>query len=125
MGSSLTQIAELLAIVVPTGKCPSRAKLRRWVHVRWERAGKMAQLLELADRPLVVALCIDDIFFHRQPVLVGVEPHSMAWLICQKEQDRSGRTWYQVLQPWKRLEYAVADAGSGLLRHPAAEVIAV
>jgi hypothetical protein len=62
----------------------------------------------------VVTGCFDEIFFHGKPVLVGVEPHSMAWLLGEHAADRSGATWTQALQGFDALEQAVVDGGSGL-----------
>ncbi len=76
------------------------------------RAGEVLRVLDRACRELVLTLCIDEIFLGRRPVLVGVEPHSMAWVIGQKAEDRSGQTWYESLRDWDHLEYVVADAGS-------------
>ena len=64
--------------------------------------------------PLARVLCPDEIFFHGKPVLVAVEPHSMAVLLCQKAADRKGQTWRDALRPFAGLEHVVADAGTGL-----------
>ena len=114
MGLSLSQIEELLALILPRPLCPSRATLGRWVQAWAKRAGEALRVLDQACQHLVLLLCLDEIFFHRQPVLVGVEPQSMAWLLGQRATDRSGATWSAALEPWSRLEYAVADAGTGL-----------
>jgi hypothetical protein len=114
MGLSLTQILCLLAIIIPGAECPARATLGRWVQIWSARAGKVLQVLDRFCKEAVVTMCIDEIFFGQQPVLVGVEPHSMAWVIGRKAEDRKGRTWQEALRPWDRLEYAVADAGLGL-----------
>ena len=68
------------------------------------------------SRGLVVTGCFDEIFFHGNPVLVGVEPHSMAWVLGEHAVDRSGSTWTEALQGFDALEQAVADGGSGLRR---------
>jgi CxxC motif-containing protein (DUF1111 family) len=47
-------------------------------------------------------------------VLVGVEPHSFAVLLCTRAEDRTAATWPQALQPFTGLRQAVHDAGSGL-----------
>jgi hypothetical protein len=60
--------------------------------------------------------CFDEIFFHGKPVLVGVEPHSMAWVLGQHVADRSGATWKNALQGFDALEQAVVDGGRGLQR---------
>jgi hypothetical protein len=114
MGLSLTQTLTLLAVILPASRRPSRATLGRWLQGWCLRAGELLRVLDRKCRELVLVLCIDEIFFGRRPVLVGVEPHSMAWVLGQKASDRSGQTWYQALGPWDHLEYAVADAGSGL-----------
>ena len=57
---------------------------------------------------------VSEIFFHRRPVLVGVEPTSMVWFLGQKAGDRTGQTWSRALQPWTALQYVLADAGTGL-----------
>ena len=68
------------------------------------------------SRGLVVTGCFDEIFFHGNPVLVGVEPHSMAWVLGEHAVDRSGSTWTEALQGFDALEQAVVDGGSGLRR---------
>jgi hypothetical protein len=114
LGLSLGQTRMLLAIVLPRRACPSRAKLGRWVQKAAGRASRVLRLLDQVCQPLVLILCLDEIFFRRQPVLMGVEPHSMAWVVGQRSADRSGDTWQKALAPWPYLEAVVADAGSGL-----------
>jgi hypothetical protein len=79
-------------------------------------AGQVLQRLDQACRGLVVTGCFDEIFFHGKPVLVGVEPHSMAWVLGQHAADRSGTTWQEALQGFDALEQAVVDGGRGLQR---------
>jgi hypothetical protein len=114
MGLSLTQIAVLLGIVMGAAAAPRRTTIGRWVAAACQKASAVLKVLDRACRPLVVALCLDEIFFHQKPVLVGVEPASMAWVIGQRAPDRSGQTWLDTLRAWDHLESAVADAGSGL-----------
>jgi hypothetical protein len=63
---------------------------------------------------LVTVACLDEIFFRRQPVLVAVEPQSMAWVLGQRAGDRSGPTWAAALRGWPALRAVVADGGTGL-----------
>ena len=63
---------------------------------------------------MILVGCLDEIFFHGRPVLVGVEPASMTWFLGQKANDRSGATWAKVLRNWTALSYVTADAGTGL-----------
>jgi hypothetical protein len=72
--------------------------------------------LDRVSRELVITGCFDEIFFHGNPVLVGVEPHSMAWVLGEHAADRSGSTWTEALQGFDALEQAVVDGGSGLRR---------
>jgi hypothetical protein len=81
-----------------------------------ETAGRVLNRLNQACRALVVTGCFDEIFFHGKAVLVGVEPHSMAWVLGEHAADRSGTTWTQTLQGFDALEQAVVDGGRGLQR---------
>jgi len=81
-----------------------------------EAAGHVLSRLDRACRALVVTGCFDEIFFHGKPVLVGVEPHSMAWVLGEHAADRSGSTWTKALQGFDALEQAVVDGGRGLQR---------
>jgi len=116
LGLSLTQTLLLLAILVPDRVLPSRATLGRWVRHDARRAGRLLAVLDKACRALVLSLCLDEIFFHRQPVLMAVEPHSMAWVLGQRAGDRSGHTWAQALAAWPRLREVAADGGTGIER---------
>ena len=81
-----------------------------------EAAGRVLKSLDQVCRGLVITGCFDEIFFHGKPVLVGVEPHSMAWVLGEHAVDRSGSTWTEALQGFDALEQAVVDGGSGLRR---------
>jgi len=116
MGLSLTQILTLLTILLPPERLPSRATLGRWVQVSAGRARGLLAILDPLCRPLIVCLCLDEIFFRRQPVLMAVEPHSLAWVVGQRAADRSGETWAAVLAAWPELEDVAADGGSGIER---------
>jgi hypothetical protein len=62
----------------------------------------------------VLVGCLDEIFFHRRPVLVGIDPQSMVWFLGKKAADHQGSTWFRELQSWTALRYVICDAGSGL-----------
>jgi hypothetical protein len=115
MGLSLPQIVALLTIVLGKTR-PSRATVGRWVGEAAEKAGRLLAVLDRSCRMLVTTLCLDEIFLHRQPVLMGVEPHSMTWIMGQRAKDRKGTTWSAALAPWTKLNYAVVDAGTGLCK---------
>jgi len=116
MGLSLGQIITLLAIILPKRRVPSRATVGRWVAQASERAGGILAVLDRACQVGVMLLCLDEIFFHHDPVLVAVEPHSMTWLAGQRGPDRTGETWCALLEAWPSLERVVSDAGTGLAR---------
>jgi hypothetical protein len=116
MGLSLSQVLVLLAILLPANRLPSRATLGRWVNHSARRAGRALRLLDKACRPLILSLCLDEIFFHRKPVLMAVEPQSMAWVLGQRAADRSGDTWAVALAAWPNLQEVACDGGTGLAR---------
>lgn len=116
LGLSLQQTGALLAVVLPAACCPRRATLGRWVQQAAARASRLLPVLDRACRDLVQTLCLDEIFCRRQPLLIGVEPHSLAWVLGQRAPDRSGLSWCRALLLWWRLTYVVIDGGSGLRR---------
>jgi hypothetical protein len=81
-----------------------------------EAAGQVLKRLDQACRSLVITGCFDEIFFHGKPVLVGVEPHSMAWVLGAHAADRSGSTWTGALEGFDAMEQAVVDGGRGMQR---------
>jgi hypothetical protein len=116
LGLSLCQTLALLTILLPPHRRPSRATLGRWVQHAAKQARRTLQVLDHACRALVVCLCLDEIFFRRQPVLMAVEPASMAWVVGQRADDRSGETWAKALAAWPDVEEVAADGGSGIER---------
>src|SRR5438270_9214402 len=114
MGLSLNQILVLLALILGQQAGPGRSTLHRWIKLAGLAAGRALKLLDARCRALVWVGCLDEIFFHGRPVLVGVEPASMAWFLGQKADDRSGATWAKALSAWPALSFVTADAGTGL-----------
>jgi hypothetical protein len=114
MGLSYTQTEELLAVLLPLDQVPDHATIGRWVGQAARQAGRLLQTLDAHSRPLATTLCLDEIFFHGRPVLVAVEPASMAVLHCQRSANRQGETWKEVLLPFTGLQAVVRDAGTGL-----------
>ena len=79
-----------------------------------KRAGPLLQVLDRCCASLVLPLCLDEIFLRQQPILMGVEPQSMTWVLGQRAKDRTGETWAAALAPWHQMTYAVVDGGLGL-----------
>src|SRR5215510_352367 len=84
MGLRLSQIVTLFAIALPLGMVPSRAMGGRWVPAAAAQAGRLLVVLDLACQARIRVLCLDEIFLHREPVLMAIEPHSMAWMAGQR-----------------------------------------
>ena len=116
MGLRLTPIVKLLTMRLPQRCGPSRATVGRWVEHARRRAGGILAVLDRVCQAGVWTLCLDEMFFHQEPGLVAVEPHSMAWVAGQRGPDRPGDSWYQVLRQWPRVARVVSDAGTGLAR---------
>jgi hypothetical protein len=114
MGLSLGQTLALLAILLPPRRRPSRATLGRWVRQAAGLAGRLLARLDRACRGLVLCLALDEIFCRRRPVLMGIEPHSLAWVLGRREADRSGPAWARALAAWPQLRDVAADGGSGI-----------
>jgi hypothetical protein len=109
-----SQSTALLKILVPAERCPSRSTAARTVQDFCAHAGELLQVLDRAAQEIVRRLASDEIFFHRQVVLMGVEPLSLAWVLGQRAEDRSGQTWAAALAPFRQVEFALGDQGQGL-----------
>src|SRR4030095_1125562 len=80
------------------------------------QAGVLLAVLDQLCQRWVLVLCLDEIFFHREPILIAVEPHSLAWVGGQRGPDRSGESWGDLVAKWPFVERVVADAGKGIER---------
>jgi hypothetical protein len=116
LGVSLNQMLRIFVFLLGTRRAPGRSSLGRWVRQAERQAGPILRVLDDHSQPLVRSLCPDEIFFHRQPALVGVEPASMALLLCQRTANRQGDTWAQALRPFGNLEEVCSDAGTGIAK---------
>jgi hypothetical protein len=114
MGLSLNQVLVLLGLILGKHACPGRSTVHRWIKAAGLAAGRVLKFLDARCQALVLVGCLDEIFFHGRPVLVGVEPASMTWFLGRKANDRSGATWAKALHVWDALSYVTADAGTGL-----------
>jgi hypothetical protein len=116
LGVSLNQMLRIFVFLLGSNRAPGRSSLGRWVRQAQQQAGAVLRVLDEHSRPLARCLCPDEIFFHRQPALTGVEPASMALLLCQRTADRQGDTWAQALGPFVNLEAVCSDAGTGIAK---------
>jgi hypothetical protein len=116
MGLSLGQLTTLLAIFLPVSRAPSRATVGRWVAQASHQASGLLAVCDRLCQRFVLILCLDEIFFHREPILMAVEPHRLAWVAGQRGPDRSGASWCNLLAAWPRVERVITDAGTGLER---------
>src|SRR5512135_2453773 len=114
MGLSLNQILVLLALILGARARPGRTTLHRGIKAAGIAAGRVLKHLDARGQALVLVGCLEEIFFHRRPVLVGVEPTSMVWFLGQKANARTGSTWSRALQDFPALSDVLADAGTGL-----------
>src|SRR5512133_1819053 len=114
MGLSLNQVLVLLALLLGRQASPGRSTVHRRIKAAGLAAGRVLKSLDARCRVLVLVGCLEEIFFHGRPVLVGVEPASLTWFLGQKASDHSGATWAKALGPWGALSYVTADAGTGL-----------
>src|SRR5512135_264843 len=114
MGLSLTQTLVLLKLILGKHAGPARSALHRWTKRAALAATRVLKSLDAQCKALILVGCLDEIFFHGRPVLVGIEPASMTWFLGQKANDRSGATWAKALRDWTALEFVTADAGTGL-----------
>jgi hypothetical protein len=73
-------------------------------------------VLDEVTRPKVIEGAFDEIFVGQTPVLMGVEPASLCWVLGQVADNRDGQTWAREFQKFPSLEHAITDAGSGLLK---------
>ena len=116
LGLSLTQMVILLAMVLPGRLVPSRATVGRWVQQSAQQSRGILEVLDRACQRWALVVCLDEIFFHREPILMGVEPLSLAWLAGQRGPDRRGERWCEVIEAGPNLEHVIADGGQGLER---------
>src|ERR1700722_7744096 len=115
MGLSCYQVEDLFTLLLGnTAKAPDHATIGRWVLAQARTAGKVLQVLDAHTYALVRYLCLDEIFFRQKPVLMAVEPFSMAWLLGQRVKDRTGATWFKAVKPFVNVEFLQMDQGSGL-----------
>jgi hypothetical protein len=93
LGLRLGQLRTVWAVWWPHGRGPSRATVGRWVAQASRKAGGRLAVREPHGQRWVLGRCVEAICFPREPILMAVEPHSMAWMAGQRGPERSGDSW--------------------------------
>lgn len=108
-------VSEVLAVAFGEQHAPSRSS----VHAFLQRAGRAAVGLMTDLRtqlaPSLTTLAGDDIFLHRCPVKVLLEPDSQLILRTQRWPWHKGEDWALWLSEFPRLDLFVSDLGSDLV----------
>lgn len=73
-------------------------------------------VLDEFTRPRVTEGAFDEIFVGQKPILMGVEPNSLCWIVGDLAENRDGSSWAHHFEGFENLEHAVTDAGTGLLK---------
>jgi Transposase len=89
-----------------------------WVSEQLQRAGGAALAVMQGKEvsQAVEEMALDEIFRHRQPILMAVDPQTLLALVPQAAEDRKGETWQTVLEQYPNLKFVVSDQASGLLK---------
>ncbi|MCU0655275.1 MAG: hypothetical protein MUF64_08300 [Polyangiaceae bacterium] len=96
-----------------------RARGPSWLHERRQQLGRVARgLLDQARAQVCGTLRVvaaDDIFLHRLPVKVVMEPRSLAVLQVMRWPWHAGEDWMLFLEEFPDLDLVVADLGTDLV----------
>ena len=109
---SYRDIRDILTLAFSEKYAPSEASICEMV----QYYGTVAGLILLSERVTskIKDACLDEIFFHRTPILTVVEPESMTVGACEREKDRTGESWQAVLSLFPNLRYVVSDEAKGI-----------
>jgi len=88
----------------------------RWGQAAAAQVGRLLVGRAWAWHTRVRGLGLDELCLHRAPVLMALDPNSMAWMAGQRGPDRRGESWREVLTDWPGLEHVSAEGGQGLAR---------
>ena len=111
---SYRDIRDVVGQVYGVEYAPSEATLCGMVQDYGVIAGLI--LLDEEVTSKFLSACIDEIFFHRTPILTVVDPDSMAVGACERSQDRTGESWHAVLSHFPNLGYIISDQAKGIAR---------
>jgi hypothetical protein len=111
---SYRDIRDVVGVAYGEKYAPSEATLCGMVQYYGVIAGLI--LLDEEVTSKFLSACIDEIFFHRTPILTVVDPDSMAVGACERSQDRTGESWHAVLSHFPNLDYIISDQAKGIAR---------
>ena len=111
---SYRDIRDVVGVAYGEKYAPSEATLCGMVQDYGVIAGLI--LLDEEVTSKFSSACLDEIFFHRIPILAVVEPDSMAVGACERSQDRTGESWHAVLSHFPNLDYIISDQAKGIAR---------
>ncbi len=111
---SYRDIRDVVRLAYGEEYAPSEATLCGMVQYYGVIAGLI--LLDEEVTSKFLSACIDEIFFHRTPILTVVDPHSMTVGACERSQDRTGESWHAVLSHFPNLDYIISDQAKGIAR---------
>lgn len=95
------------------GNARGRETIRTQIHQACERAASINAEIPWAE--YIDRLAADEVFANKMPILVTVEPRSMAVPALQRGPDRTAETWRKVLEKFPLLSVVSSDQGPGLL----------
>jgi hypothetical protein len=109
---SYRDIRGIVALAYGEKHAPSEASLCMMV----QHYGTIAGLILLDEEVTwkFSSAGVDEIFFHRTPILTVVDPDSMAVGVCERSEDRTGGSWNSVLSQFPNLRYVISDEARGI-----------
>ena len=112
-GVSLPVAQRLLQIFLEA-RTPSVAQLGRYSRQAAVKAGAVLAVLDPPSRARVEQVSSDEMFVRRRPVLMGVEPDSLCWVIGHLTERRDGEQWAAEFRQLPQLQHVLRDAGTGM-----------
>lgn len=111
---SYRDIRDVVGLAYGENYAPSEATLCGMI----QHYGVIAGLILLDDEVTwkFSSACVDEIFFHRTPILTVVDPYSMAVGACERSEDRTGESWHGILSHFPNLDYIISDQARGIAR---------
>jgi hypothetical protein len=111
-GVTLRDCWELLEVLIP-GQVLSVATLGRRSQAAGAKAGQLLEVLDEMARERVHESAADEIYV-QDPVLMVVEPESLAWISGRRSEQVTGEAWARELAVLPNLEQVTRDGGNSL-----------